>query len=287
MMFNDVFSQVQALSTDGDERLTPLGVHLSNLPVDVHIGKMILFGAIFRCLDPILTIAAALSYKSPFVRPFGKEDEADNARARFKVHNSDFLTIYNAYSAWRRHITEAQASNQSTSSVFRKLRAFCKENFLSQQNLEMMEDMKRQYFGLLVSIGFVKVDGEYKSHFYEMKRSRIQLCDVPDAYNIHSGSVPIINAALTAGLYPKIAESLTKSKQLVSKDMELQIHPSSVLFQKELKTYTDFLVYNTVVMNASGNQLKERVFMWEAGWIDAVAVILLATDLEIKVKNLL
>ena len=26
-----------------------------------------LFGAIFRCLDPALTIAASLSFKSPFV----------------------------------------------------------------------------------------------------------------------------------------------------------------------------------------------------------------------------
>jgi ATP-dependent RNA helicase DHX29 len=35
-------------------------------------------------LDPILTIAAAMSFKSPFVRPFGKEDEADKARESFK-----------------------------------------------------------------------------------------------------------------------------------------------------------------------------------------------------------
>lgn len=26
-----------------------------------------LLGAIFRCLDPVLTVAASLSYKSPFV----------------------------------------------------------------------------------------------------------------------------------------------------------------------------------------------------------------------------
>lgn len=264
---------------DGYERLTPLGVHLSDLPVDVHIGKMILFGAIFRCLDPILTIAAALSYKSPFVRPFGKEDEADIARSRFKVHNSDFLTIYNAYSAWRKQIIELQAKSQSSSSVFRKLRAFCKENFLSEQNLEMIEDMKQQYFGLLVSIGFV--NGEYRNNAYEMKRSRIQLCDIPAAYNTYSGSTPVINAALTAGLYPKIAEFLSDSKQLVNKDMQLQIHPSSVLFEKEIKPYTDFLVYNTVVMNNTGP--KERVFMWESGWIDAIAVILLSTEFEIKV----
>ena len=31
------------------------------------IGKLILLGAIFRCLDPVLTIGAILSYRSPFV----------------------------------------------------------------------------------------------------------------------------------------------------------------------------------------------------------------------------
>lgn len=81
------------MTTEEEERLTPLGSHLANLPVDIHIGKMILFGAIFRCLDPILTIAAMLSYKSPFTRPFGKEREADIARSRFEVgmYNDEVL----------------------------------------------------------------------------------------------------------------------------------------------------------------------------------------------------
>lgn len=51
-----------------DEKLTPLGYHLACLPVDVRIGKLMLFGAIFRCLDPALTIAASLAFKTPFVR---------------------------------------------------------------------------------------------------------------------------------------------------------------------------------------------------------------------------
>lgn len=50
-----------------DEKLTPLGYHLASLPVDVRIGKLMLFGTIFRCLDPALTIAASLAFKSPFV----------------------------------------------------------------------------------------------------------------------------------------------------------------------------------------------------------------------------
>ncbi|KAL0182083.1 hypothetical protein M9458_021458, partial [Cirrhinus mrigala] len=33
--------------------LTPLGHHLAALPVNVKIGKMLIFGAIFGCLEPI------------------------------------------------------------------------------------------------------------------------------------------------------------------------------------------------------------------------------------------
>eukprot|EP01052_Picozoa_sp_SAG31_P015913 SAG31_NODE_1036_length_10221_cov_170.602326_11_plen_185_part_00 len=69
--------ELQAL--DLREYLTPLGYHLASLPVNVRIGKMMLYGSIFRCLDPVLTIAAGLASRSPFVAPFDKRDEADKA----------------------------------------------------------------------------------------------------------------------------------------------------------------------------------------------------------------
>lgn len=40
--------------------LTPLGYHLAQLPMDARVGKLLLVAAILQCLDPILTIAAAL-----------------------------------------------------------------------------------------------------------------------------------------------------------------------------------------------------------------------------------
>lgn len=43
---------------DKAEELTPLGQHLAALPVDVRIGKLLLYGAMFSCLDSALTIAA-------------------------------------------------------------------------------------------------------------------------------------------------------------------------------------------------------------------------------------
>ena len=54
---------------DSEERLTPLGHHLANLPVNPRIGKIILFAAMFSCLSPVLTIASSLGFKEPFVIP--------------------------------------------------------------------------------------------------------------------------------------------------------------------------------------------------------------------------
>ena len=67
---------IKALEEDEkQETLTPLGFHLASLPVDVRIGKMMLYGCIFRCLDPVLTIAAGMSLRSPFYAPLDKRDE--------------------------------------------------------------------------------------------------------------------------------------------------------------------------------------------------------------------
>ena len=56
------------------ERLTPLGFHLAQLPVDPRTAKLILLGAIFGCLEPIVSIAAVLSFKDPFVISIQRKD---------------------------------------------------------------------------------------------------------------------------------------------------------------------------------------------------------------------
>ena len=49
-----------------DEKLTTMGKMLSNLPVDVSIGKILINGSMFHQVDSVLTLAAALSVQSPF-----------------------------------------------------------------------------------------------------------------------------------------------------------------------------------------------------------------------------
>ena len=56
---------------DAADALTLLGAHLARMPLDVRVGKMVLYGALLGCIDPMLTIAAALSTRrSPFLTPF-------------------------------------------------------------------------------------------------------------------------------------------------------------------------------------------------------------------------
>ncbi|KAG0174845.1 hypothetical protein DFQ28_007345 [Apophysomyces sp. BC1034] len=265
--------EVQALSSDEFQNLTPLGVHLANLPVDIHIGKMILFGAIFRCLDPVLTIAASLSFKSPFVRPFGKESEADAAREKFRHADSDFWTIYKAYCCWREQLEKVRQQPGWT----RKMREFCSKHFLSEQNLEMIEDMKKQYLELLVSIGFVKAPGEVVAPRYELKRMN-RMCHVPSQYDVYSNSVAVVNAAIVAGLYPKVTVYSHENRQFMNNTLAVQIHPSSVLHCRQGMLAHDFLVYNTIVMS-------DKVYLWETASINAAVVMLLARDMDIKHKK--
>jgi ATP-dependent RNA helicase DHX36 len=76
-------------ATDGSspeaETLTPLGAAVASLPVDPRIGKLVLLGAAFRCLQPTLILAASLATRSPFVSPFAKREEAASAKRNVDV----------------------------------------------------------------------------------------------------------------------------------------------------------------------------------------------------------
>ena len=54
------------------EALTKLGRHLAALPLPPRVGKMLLFGVMFGCLDPILTVACCMAYRcgtKPYANP--------------------------------------------------------------------------------------------------------------------------------------------------------------------------------------------------------------------------
>ncbi|KAG5229828.1 ATP-dependent RNA helicase [Salix suchowensis] len=110
---------------DEHENLTVLGRHLSVLPVEPKLGKMLILGTIFNCLDPIMTVVAGLSVRDPFLIPFDKKDLAESAKAQFSARDcSDHIALVRAYNGWKD--AERQQSGHE----------YCWKNFLSAQTLK-------------------------------------------------------------------------------------------------------------------------------------------------------
>ena len=207
-----ILYNVGAVESHGDcvqplQTLTSLGAHPAKLPVDVKLGKMLIYGALFRCIDPILTIAASLSTtKSPF-SAFANEAAAKAKQRVFFDADSDFMTYCNV---WH---TYSEASEQSTSAA----RKFCNENYLNFVALREIGDARRQFLDLLCNIGFVA-----KTDLKKLKTCR---------YNQHAKLKEVVHAVICAGLYPNVAyleQSSPKQYSLWQIKEHIYFHKNSV-----------------------------------------------------------
>ncbi|KAF8559205.1 P-loop containing nucleoside triphosphate hydrolase protein [Imleria badia] len=259
--------EVRALTPT--EEITPMGRLLSKLPTDVHLGKLLLIAVVFRCLDPALTIAAALSSKSPFVTPLGMEEEADRAKNSFRTDNSDFLTIHAAFAAWRRCANQGFAHK------------FCRKNFLSHENLLQIEELRRQLLGYLVDSSFIDVDAEFVKELSRARfgRNRYRFVMVPPELDSNSDNLTIVNAALLSGLYPKlIYVDVANGLQMrtLSNNQIAFFHPSSVNFRRKPKDITaNYLVYFTLMQS-------KKLYAWETAPVDDLALLLLSGECDFK-----
>ena len=214
----DALQDVKALTLGQD--LTSLGKQLARLPLDVFLGKLLLLGVTFSCLDATLTIAAILSTKSPFVSTVGNRSQADQARLSFKNGDSDLLTVYNAYSAWRRVCNTAGMSEQN----------FCRKSCLSPQTLSNIEDIKMQLMTSLVDADFVKIDRHEKSMLINARhynRRRVYF-EVPARYDANGTNNIIINSVTAMSFYPKLLKREGKGWRNVANNQSISLHPTSV-----------------------------------------------------------
>ncbi|ONM17416.1 DExH-box ATP-dependent RNA helicase DExH7 chloroplastic [Zea mays] len=113
---------------EGHEELSPLGYHLAKLPVDVLIGKMMLYGAIFGCLSPILSVAAFLSYKSPFLSPKDEKQNVEKAKATLLNENLDGSSS----------VTDNKQSDHLLMNGDKSARQFCHSFYLNSTVMHMI-----------------------------------------------------------------------------------------------------------------------------------------------------
>jgi ATP-dependent RNA helicase DHX36 len=248
---------IELLNTIGalteEEELTSLGSHLAALPVDPKIGKMILMGAIFGCLDPILTIAAGLSYRDPFVMPIDKKEVVDEVKREFASGTmSDHIAILNAYDEWQKARSHGHGKD------------FCWHNFLSGNTLEMIQDMRYQFLDTLEEAGFLVIEKknnneDNSNNMRSLSRSKHMALQSLSQNAHQRGSLDLIKAIICSGTFPNVV-TINQGKRFAKfktrEDGKVDLHPSSVnasqnYFEEDWIVYSDKVKSSGIFIRAS------------------------------------
>jgi ATP-dependent helicase HrpA len=187
--------ELGALTEAGE--LTDIGRKLSKLPLDPRLGRILLAGAEQHCLEEVAIIASALSVPDPRDRPADKQTQADQKHAPLRDEQSDFLSLLKL---WRTFGEQREALSRA------KLRAWCKENFLSYLRLTEWHDVHGQVMEV--------VKGELA----------LKLNAQPAQYES-------IHRALLAGLLSQVAQRKEQGEYLGANGTKLAIHPGSGQFK--------------------------------------------------------
>ncbi|KAJ8437201.1 hypothetical protein Cgig2_007551 [Carnegiea gigantea] len=229
---------------DENENLTVLGRYLTMLPMEPKLGKMLVLGVLFNCLDPVLTIVAGLSLRDPFLTPMDKKDLAEAAKAQFSSDYSDHLALVRAYDGWKNADKEFAGYD------------YCWKNFLSVQSMKAIESLRREFYSLLKDTGLVD--------------------DNSSAFNSWSHEDKLVRAVICYGLYPGICSVVHNEKSFLLKTMEdgqVHLYSNSVnaresripypwlVFNEKIKVNSVFLrdstaVSDSVVLLFGGNIMK-------------------------------
>ncbi|MBR4107500.1 MAG: ATP-dependent RNA helicase HrpA [Akkermansia sp.] len=123
-LINEGYKTLREISAlDRHKQLTDTGRILSRLPLDPRLGRMLLEAKHEQALAEVLVIVAGLSIMDPRERPNDAAAQADQAHARWKHEDSDFLAMLNL---WR-----ATSDFRENHTLRRnQLRKWCSKNYV-------------------------------------------------------------------------------------------------------------------------------------------------------------
>jgi len=284
---------LKAMATENNEEvITPLGKHLTHMPCDPRLGKMLVYASLLGCLDPMLTIASAMTGRPLFFSPKDNREDADRKKRAFSVGKSDHLAIVNAFDGW------LNAKKNGGRSAERR---FCDENYISSQALEAVAQSRVDFAQILSDLGFVS--REYAHSVKRFGRARDDPArtttskngiNVKDDCDVNSSVSRIIKAALVAGMYPKICriqppppkysktiggavEKMASGREMkyYSQDVgRVFLHPTSVNFNVG-KYESTWLAYGDRVQTA-------KVFIRDCTMVGSWPLLLFGGKLEVK-----
>lgn len=171
--------------------ITPLGIHLARLPLDVKLGKMLIYACLFDCVDPLLTVASTLGGKSPLLHPLDDKDGAASVHGKFSTQNHQSFTVpisrsthfsKNPYFPYSDHLSVIRIfdywcyilATEGKEAAFE----FCRANYLSYAVLEDIYDIRQQFRIYLEKSNLFSVGSENQRGFriYSEDLVRFAIC---------------------------------------------------------------------------------------------------------------
>lgn len=184
---------------DNYGRLTlPLGTQMAEFPVDPKLARILLGSADFHCAEEMLIIAAMTTVQNVFNIPSGGQSKvaAEVERRKFTVAEGDHLTFLNVYNAF---ITRGQKSAR-----------WCRDHHLNFKALSRAMSVRNQL-------------RKYLQRF----QIPVQSC---------GDNERAIRRCLVSGYFAHAAKVQPDgSYRSVRENVQLHIHPSSVLYTRTPK----------------------------------------------------
>ncbi|ROV93215.1 hypothetical protein VMCG_08696 [Cytospora schulzeri] len=183
--------------TPDHANLTALGNLLASMPVHPALGKMIVLGIMFKCLDPVLVIGAAAEERGLFIMAPDIKASSLRTKAEFAGETgSDHLAMYNAFCHVREHYSP------DNDGYARRVAYDVNVHFGAWKAIQRAS---QQIQDILREAGVLKQEEAFK---------RDRMIGGP-AWNVNSHKPHIIKAILLAGLQPNIGHRRKASHRLV------------------------------------------------------------------------
>ncbi|XP_061835289.1 ATP-dependent RNA helicase DHX30 isoform X2 [Nerophis lumbriciformis] len=247
---------------DRSETLTPLGERVASMSCDPRLGKVLVLSTMFRCVLPMLSIAACLT-RDPFYNSLQNRSLVTKAKAKLSGSScSDYLVFSRAVLGWRRLQQEGDREERDD---------YLEMNILSRPSLRFINGLISQFSDNLREAQLV-------SHANECQRYSSRL-------NEHSKQEQLLKALLLAGLYPNLIQV---KKGIV--DQGGRFRPNRLSF----RTLSGQVVLHRSSVNKGSKELPSRwltffgavkssdcVFIRDSSTVHPLALLLL-TDCDIN-----
>ena len=177
---------------DDEGFLTRVGRKMAEFPIEPPLSKMLICSSELGCADEILTIVAMLSVENVFYRPREKQQEADQAKAKFAQGEGDHITLLVVFQEWARNAYSSP---------------WCHEHFIQARSMKKAQDVRRQMLAI-------------------MDRYKLDIVSAGANMNL------VRKAIVSGFFFHAAKKDPTEGYKTLAEGTTVYIHPSSALFQK-------------------------------------------------------